>query len=77
MRGLGGMIAIEFVKDRETREPDADAVAKVTNYCLQHGVITMRAGLYTNCVRLLMPLVITDEQLQEGLDVIESAIAAL
>ena len=37
----------------------------------------MRAGLYTNCVRLLMPLVITDEQLQEGLDVIESAIAAL
>jgi 4-aminobutyrate aminotransferase/(S)-3-amino-2-methylpropionate transaminase len=77
VRGLGGMIAIEFVKDRETREPDADAVAKVTNYCLQHGVITMRAGLYTNCVRLLMPLVITDEQLQEGLDVIESAIAAL
>jgi 4-aminobutyrate aminotransferase/(S)-3-amino-2-methylpropionate transaminase len=77
VRGLGGMIAIELVKDRETREPDADAVAKVTNYCLQHGVITMRAGLYTNCVRLLMPLVITDEQLQEGLDVIESAIATL
>jgi 4-aminobutyrate aminotransferase/(S)-3-amino-2-methylpropionate transaminase len=44
---------------------------------LQHGVITMRAGLYTNCIRLLMPLVITDEQLQEGLDVLEAAIRAL
>jgi 4-aminobutyrate aminotransferase/(S)-3-amino-2-methylpropionate transaminase len=37
----------------------------------------MRAGLYTNCIRLLMPLVITDEQLQEGLDVLEAAIRAL
>ena len=54
-----------------------DAVAKVSAYCLQHGVITMRAGLYTNCIRLLMPLVITDEQLQEGLDVLEAAIRAL
>ncbi len=77
VRGLGSMIAIEFVKDRTTREPDMDAVAKVSAYCLQHGVITMRAGLYTNCIRLLMPLVITDEQLQEGLDVLEAAIRAL
>lgn len=71
------MIAIEFVKDRTTREPDPDAVAKVATYCLQHGVITMRAGLYTNCIRLLMPLVITDEQLQEGLDVLEAAMKSL
>jgi len=77
VRGLGSMIAIEFVKDRTTREPDMDAVARVSAYCLQHGVITMRAGLYTNCIRLLMPLVITDEQLQEGLDVLEAAIRAL
>lgn len=77
VRGLGSMIAIEFVKDRTTREPDADAVAKVSNYCLQRGVITMRAGLYTNCIRLLMPLVITDEQLHEGLDVLEEAIRSL
>lgn len=77
VRGLGSMMAIEFVKDRTTREPDPDAVAKVSAYCLQHGVITMRAGLYTNCIRLLMPLVITDEQLQEGLDVLDAAIRAL
>ena len=77
VRGLGSMMAIEFVKDRTTREPDPDAVAKVSAYCLQHGVITMRAGLYTNCIRLLMPLVITDEQLQEGLDVLDAAIRSL
>jgi 4-aminobutyrate aminotransferase/(S)-3-amino-2-methylpropionate transaminase len=77
VRGLGSMMAIEFVKDRETRTPDPDAVAKVSAYCLQHGVITMRAGLYTNCIRLLMPLVITDEQLQEGLDVLDAAIRSL
>jgi 4-aminobutyrate aminotransferase/(S)-3-amino-2-methylpropionate transaminase len=77
VRGLGSMMAIEFVKDRETRVPDPDAVAKVSAYCLQHGVITMRAGLYTNCIRLLMPLVITDEQLQEGLDVLDAAIRSL
>ena len=77
MRGLGSMIAIEFVKDRTTREPDPDAVAKISSYCLQHGVITMRAGLYTNCVRLLMPLVITDEQLQEGLAVLDAAVRSV
>lgn len=77
VRGLGSMMAIEFVKDRETRVPDPDAVAKVSAYCLHHGVITMRAGLYTNCIRLLMPLVITDEQLQEGLDVLDAAIRSL
>jgi 4-aminobutyrate aminotransferase/(S)-3-amino-2-methylpropionate transaminase len=77
VRGLGGMMAIEFVKDRTTREPDPDAVAKISSYCLQHGVITMRAGLYTNCVRLLMPLVITDEQLQEGLAVLDAAVRSV
>ncbi len=77
VRGLGSMIAIEFVKDRTTREPDPDAVAKISSYCLQHGVITMRAGLYTNCVRLLMPLVITDEQLQEGLAVLDAAVRSV
>ena len=60
-----------------SRPKVSDAVAKVATYCLQHGVITMRAGLYTNCIRLLMPLVITDEQLQEGLDVLEAAMKSL
>ncbi len=74
VRGLGAMIAIEIVKDRSTREPDADKVLQIVQYCAEHGLLTMRAGLYANCVRLLMPLVITDEQLQEGLDVLDKAL---
>jgi 4-aminobutyrate aminotransferase/(S)-3-amino-2-methylpropionate transaminase len=76
VRGLGAMMAIEFVKDRETRAPDMDRAARVIARCLQAGLITMRAGLYTNCIRLLMPFVITDEQLDEGLDVLDAALRA-
>jgi 4-aminobutyrate aminotransferase / (S)-3-amino-2-methylpropionate transaminase / 5-aminovalerate transaminase len=77
VRGLGAMMALEFVRDRATREPDVDAAARVLNYALQHGVIAMRAGLYTNCVRLLPPLVISDEQLNEALDVLDEALRTL
>lgn len=74
VRGMGAMMAIEFVMDRETRTPDADRVLRVTKACLERGLITMRAGLYTNCIRLLMPFTITDQQLHEGLDVLDAAI---
>lgn len=74
VRGLGAMLAIEIVKERDTREPDPDRVLRIVQYCAEHGLLTMRAGLYANCVRLLMPLVITDEQLQEGLDVLDAAL---
>lgn len=74
VRGIGAMMAIELVKDRTTREPAADEVLEVVQYCAEHGVLTMRAGLYANCIRLLMPLVITDEQLHEGLDVLDEAL---
>ncbi|MGQ9894322.1 MAG: 4-aminobutyrate--2-oxoglutarate transaminase [Roseiflexus sp.] len=74
VRGMGAMMAIELVKDRTTREPAADEVLEVVQYCAEHGLLTMRAGLYANCIRLLMPLVITDEQLHEGLDVLDEAL---
>jgi 4-aminobutyrate aminotransferase/(S)-3-amino-2-methylpropionate transaminase len=74
VRGLGGMMAIELVKDRTSREPAPDAVLQAVEYAAQHGVLTMRAGLYANCIRLLMPLVISDEQLHEGLDVLDEAL---
>jgi len=74
VRGMGAMMAIELVKDRTTREPAADEVLEVVRYCAEHGVLTMRAGLYANCIRLLMPLVITDDQLHEGLDVLDEAL---
>jgi 4-aminobutyrate aminotransferase/(S)-3-amino-2-methylpropionate transaminase len=77
VRGLGAMLAIELVKDRATRAPAADEVLAVVTYCAGHGLLTMRAGLYANCLRLLMPLVITDEQLQEGLDVLDEGLRSI
>jgi len=77
VRGMGAMIAIEVVKDRATREPAADEVLAVVAHCAERGLLTMRAGLYANCLRLLMPLVITDDQLQEGLDVLEEGLRAV
>jgi 4-aminobutyrate aminotransferase/(S)-3-amino-2-methylpropionate transaminase len=77
VRGLGAMIAIELVKNRDTREPAPDEVLAVVQQCAERGLLTMRAGLYANCLRLLMPLVIGDEQLAEGLDVLEDALRAV
>ncbi len=75
IRGLGAMLVVEFVKDRKTKEPDMDFAMAVIKKCVSNGLILIRAGLYTNCIRFLPPIVITDDQLNEGLDVIEKAIA--
>jgi len=77
VRGLGPMIAIELVRDHEKRTPAPDEVLEVVSYCASRGLLLMRAGLHANCLRLLMPLVITDEQLQEGLDVLEEGLRAV
>jgi 4-aminobutyrate aminotransferase/(S)-3-amino-2-methylpropionate transaminase len=74
VRGLGGMQAIELVRSGETREPAAEETKKITQYCYEHGLITITAGSYSNVVRVLVPLVVTDQQLDEGLDVLESAL---
>ena len=73
VRGLGAMMALEIVKDRKTKEPDKEKVQAVTTRCYQNGLILLSAGTHGNCLRTLMPLVITDEQLNEGLDVIDHA----
>ncbi len=77
VRGLGGMCAVELVRDAATREP-ADAETKqVARFCYEHGLITITAGTLNNVIRILVPLVVTDEQFDEGLGVIESALAAV
>ena len=75
VRGLGPMRLVEFVKDRNDRTPDPDNTLKIIRDAVSKGIILIRAGLYSNCIRLLPPLVITEEQLHEGLDVLEGAIA--
>ena len=73
--GLGGMQAIELVKSAETREPAAEETKQITQYCYEHGLITITAGSYSNVIRVLVPLVVTGEQMDEALDVLESALA--
>ena len=75
VRGLGAMRLVEFVKDRDSREPDPDSTLKIIKDAVAHGLIMIRAGLYSNCIRLLPPIAITNEQLTEGLQVLEDAIA--
>ena len=75
VRGLGGMCAIELVEPG-TLKPAADETNSITRYCYEHGVIALSAGSFGNVIRVLMPLVITDAQFDEALDVLEAAIAA-
>lgn len=74
IRGLGAMIGIELVTDRSTKEPAKELTAKVVKYCLDQGVILISAGIFSNVIRLLIPLVVTDEQLDQGLTVLEQSI---
>lgn len=73
-RGLGAMRLIEFVKDKKTKEPDVEIAMEIIKDAVANGVILIRAGLFSNCIRLLPPVVMTDEQLNEGLNVLEAAI---
>ena len=75
VRGLGGMIGIEFVKDKESKEPDAALTSSVINECAANGLLVEGAGTYNNVIRFLAPLVMTDEQLEAGLDIFEAAVA--
>jgi 4-aminobutyrate aminotransferase/(S)-3-amino-2-methylpropionate transaminase len=75
VRGMGGMCAIELVKDHSSRQPHAEATKKISQYCYEHGLITITAGTYGNVMRILVPLVVTDGQFEEGLDVLEAALA--
>jgi len=77
IRGLGAMQAMEVVRSRETREPAAEEAEEIARYCYEHGLIVISAGSYSNVIRILMPLVITDEQFEEGLGVLESAFEAV
>jgi 4-aminobutyrate aminotransferase / (S)-3-amino-2-methylpropionate transaminase / 5-aminovalerate transaminase len=77
VRGLGAMQAVELVQSPDKREPASEETKQVTQYCYEHGVITISAGSYGNVIRLLMPLVITDAQMDEALDVLEGAFKAV
>jgi len=77
VRGLGAMLALELVKDRETKEPAAEEAKALTSFCYERGLILLSCGTFGNVIRLLMPFVITDEQLEKGLGIMEEGLASL
>jgi 4-aminobutyrate aminotransferase/(S)-3-amino-2-methylpropionate transaminase len=77
IRGLGAMIGVEFIKDPETKEPHPELVGKIIQHAVQNGVVSVNCGIYRNVLRHLIPLVISDEELEEGLDVLADAVAAV
>jgi 4-aminobutyrate aminotransferase/(S)-3-amino-2-methylpropionate transaminase len=76
VRGLGPMLAMEFVKDKK-KTPDADSSSKILKGCLGSGLLLLKAGLYNNCVRLHPPLTTDEKILDTGLDLIEAQLKKL
>lgn len=69
------MLALELVRDPKTKEPAGDEAKKLVDYCHQNGLLALNCGRYGNIIRTLMPLVISDDQLDEGLGIIEKGLA--
>ena len=74
VRGLGAMLAIELVADRETKEPAAELASRVVEAAAERGLLLLKSGIYSNCIRVLVPLVISDAELDEALGVWEQAL---
>jgi 4-aminobutyrate aminotransferase / (S)-3-amino-2-methylpropionate transaminase / 5-aminovalerate transaminase len=73
VRGVGAMLVMELVEDPATKTPDPTATLALTAATLERGVITIRAGLYSNCVRFLPALTITDDEIDEAMTVVAEA----
>jgi 4-aminobutyrate aminotransferase / (S)-3-amino-2-methylpropionate transaminase / 5-aminovalerate transaminase len=76
VRGRGAMIAVELTKPG-TLEPDPAATAAVASYCHKQGLLVLTCGTFGNVLRFLPPLVIGEDLLEEGLDILENAFASL
>jgi 4-aminobutyrate aminotransferase/(S)-3-amino-2-methylpropionate transaminase len=76
VRGRGAMMAIELVKPGSL-DPNSDAMTKVINYCAKKGVLLLSAGTYSNVIRFLPPIVISDELLLDAISVLDEAFASL
>ncbi len=76
IRGLGAMLGLEFVKG-ENKEPAAEEAKQLAEFCLDKGLLILVCGSYGNIVRILAPFVITDEQLEQGLSIMEEGLAEI
>ena len=76
VRGLGAMLALELVEERESKAPAAGLASAVVQAAFDRGLLLLKAGVHGNCIRVLAPLVLTDAELDEALAVWEDALAA-
>jgi 4-aminobutyrate aminotransferase/(S)-3-amino-2-methylpropionate transaminase len=74
VRGVGAMIAIEFVNNGDPRDPNSNICPQIVKGCADNGLIILSAGTFKNVIRILSPIVITDEQLDKGLTILENQI---
>ena len=74
VRGLGAMLAIELVADRTTKKPAPELASRVVEAAAERGLLLLKSGIYSNCIRVLVPLVISNAELDEALDVWEQAL---
>jgi 4-aminobutyrate aminotransferase/(S)-3-amino-2-methylpropionate transaminase len=77
VRGLGAMVGMELVADRTTKQPATPFTKSLINLCREKGLLMISAGTYSNIIRPLMPLVISDKQLEKGLSIIEESLNEL
>jgi 4-aminobutyrate aminotransferase/(S)-3-amino-2-methylpropionate transaminase len=77
VRGLGAMLAVEYVEDRETKEPAPAIATRVAEEAANRGLLLLKAGIHSNCNRVLCPLVITDAELDDALGAWEDALEAV
>ncbi|MFO7886416.1 MAG: 4-aminobutyrate--2-oxoglutarate transaminase [Desulfobacteraceae bacterium] len=77
VRGKGPMLAMELVKDRETKEPAGEETKKLTQLCFEKGLVLLSCGNFGNVIRTLMPFVITDQQLDKGLSILDECLTEL
>ena len=76
VRRLGAMVAIELVKSRQTKEPNKEMTAAISKYANENGLLLLTAGIHSNVIRVLAPLVITEDELMKGFDILDQAFAA-
>jgi 4-aminobutyrate aminotransferase/(S)-3-amino-2-methylpropionate transaminase len=77
VRGLGAMLAIELVRDRATKEPAPELASAIVEAAAARGLLLLKSGIYSNCIRVLVPLVISEAELDEALGVWEDALLIL
>jgi 4-aminobutyrate aminotransferase / (S)-3-amino-2-methylpropionate transaminase / 5-aminovalerate transaminase len=77
VRGLGSMLAVELVENADSKEPATELASRVVAEALSRGLLLLKSGVYGNCIRVLVPLVISDSELEEALQVWEDALVAV